>query len=76
MDYRTFDAYVDAHASEFLDQLIELCCVPSVAAEGGPAMARAVELVLALCQRAGVAAELIPTEGGPPMLAADLTTCR
>ncbi|MGC8781023.1 MAG: M20/M25/M40 family metallo-hydrolase [Anaerolineae bacterium] len=68
MDYRAFDAYVDAHADEFVAQLADLCRVPSVAAEGGPAMARAAELVVALCQQAGVTARLVPTAGGPPIV--------
>jgi acetylornithine deacetylase/succinyl-diaminopimelate desuccinylase-like protein len=68
VDYRAFDAYVDAHAAEYVAPLIELCRVPSVAAEGGPAMAQAAELVLALCQEAGVDAELVPTAGGPPIV--------
>lgn len=68
MDYRAFDAYVDAHADEFLGHLVELCRVPSVAAEGGPAMAQAAELVVALCRWAGVTARLEPTAGGPPIV--------
>lgn len=68
MNYHAYDAFVDAHASEFIAQLSELCRVPSVAAEGGPAMADAAEMVLALCRQAGVEATLTPTAGGPPIV--------
>ncbi len=68
MNEAAFDACVDAHADEFLAQLIELCRVPSVAAEGGPAMARAAGLVSSLCRWAGVSADLVPTDGGPPIV--------
>lgn len=68
MDYRAFDAYVDAHADEFVAQLADLCRVPSVSAEAGPAMTQAAELVMALCRQAGVTARLVPTAGGPPIV--------
>ncbi len=68
MDYRALDAFVDAHADEFVGQLTALCRVPSVAAERGPAMAEAGELVLTLCRAAGVAAELVPMGGAPVVL--------
>ncbi|MBM4457530.1 MAG: M20/M25/M40 family metallo-hydrolase [Chloroflexi bacterium] len=63
MDYRLFDAYVDAHADEFVQQLVELCRVPSVAAEGGPALAQAADRVLELCRQTGLDAQLAPTGG-------------
>jgi acetylornithine deacetylase/succinyl-diaminopimelate desuccinylase-like protein len=68
VNYRTFDTHVDAHAAEYVAQLVELCRVPSVAAEGGPAMADAAGMVLALCRAAGVDAALVPTAGGPPIV--------
>ncbi len=68
MNYLDFDAYVDAHAEDFVDRLITLCRIPSVAAEGGPAIAQAADAVLDLCRQAGVAAELVPTDDGPPIV--------
>ncbi len=68
MNYYDFDAYVDAHADEFIGHLIALCRVPSVAAEGGAPIESAAAMALALCAQAGVAAELTPTGGAPVVL--------
>jgi acetylornithine deacetylase/succinyl-diaminopimelate desuccinylase-like protein len=68
MNYQALDAYVDAHVSEFVDRLIALCRIPSVAAEGGLAIVQAADAVVDLCRQAKVAAELVPTDGGPPIV--------
>ncbi len=68
MNFDQFDRYVDEHAGEFLARLQALCRIPSVAAEGGPAMAEAAEQVLELCRQAGLAAQLVPTGGAPVVL--------
>jgi len=68
MDFQRFDAYVDAHATEYLAKLTGLARIPSIAAEGGPAMDDAAAAVVALCAWAGVQAEQIPTEDGPPII--------
>lgn len=69
MNYAQFDRYVDDHAGEFLARLQALCRIPSVAAEGGPAMAEAAGQVLALCRDVGLDAQLVPTGGAPVVLA-------
>jgi acetylornithine deacetylase/succinyl-diaminopimelate desuccinylase-like protein len=68
MDYQAFDTFVDAHAAEFLDQLIVFCRVPGIAAEGGAPIGQAAEMVLELCHQAGVAAGLVPTAAAPVVL--------
>jgi acetylornithine deacetylase/succinyl-diaminopimelate desuccinylase-like protein len=68
MDYNAFDACVDARAGEFVERLVDLCRIPSVAAEGGPAMSQAAGAVLGLCRQAGVAAELVPVDDAPPIV--------
>ena len=68
MSYTTLDACIETHASGFIERLSALCRVPSIAAEGGPAMAEAAEQVAALCRWAGVSAELAPTGGAPVVL--------
>jgi len=52
MNYLDFDAYVDAHASQFIDRLVTLCRIPGVAAEGGRAIAQAADAVVDLPQAA------------------------
>ncbi len=68
MDYGRYDRHVEEHVGECLEELAELCRIPSVSAEGGPALARAAERVAELCARWGVRAELIAVPGGPPVV--------
>ena len=68
MSYATLDSFIETHAADFIGRLSALCRVPSIAAEGGPAMAEAAEQVAALCRWAGVSAELAPTGGAPVVL--------
>ncbi len=71
MDPSRLDAYVDAHASEYLEQLSALCRIPSVSAEGGPALEACARAVVECCGQAGLAARLAPTAGGPPAVVAE-----
>ena len=68
MSYAALDTLIENHAADFIGRLSALCRVPSIAAEGGPAMAEAAEQVAALCRWAGVSAELAPTGGAPVVL--------
>lgn len=68
MDYREFDAYVEAHADGYLDRLADLCRVASVSAEGGPALGQAADLVAEMCVQAGLDVEIRRPAGCPPIV--------
>lgn len=70
MDFRTYDHYVEQNAPELLNRLAALCCIPSVSAERGPAMAEAAGFVLDLCRAAGLAVDIVSQPAGPPLLIA------
>lgn len=70
MDFKTFDQYVDQYATELVKQLEALCRIPSVSAEGGPAMAEAADFVSGMCRAAGLTVETVSQAGGPPVLIA------
>ncbi len=65
--FERFDAHVREHAREYVDELKELIRLPTVSAQG-----RAVDetgaAVLARAKRAGVAAEALRADGGPPTI--------
>jgi acetylornithine deacetylase/succinyl-diaminopimelate desuccinylase-like protein len=61
---------VEAHAEEFLAQLIDLVRVPSVAAQG-LGITEAAEATLALCQQVGLEARLVPVGDGAPVVVAE-----
>jgi acetylornithine deacetylase/succinyl-diaminopimelate desuccinylase-like protein len=68
VNFQHFDAYVDAHADDWLQQLTTLCSIPSVSAQGGPGIAQAADMVVELCTQAGVVAQKVPVPGGPPVV--------
>ncbi len=70
MDFAAFDGYVEAHADQFLAQLIDLVRIPSVAAQG-LGMTEAAQATLALCQQVGLAARLVPVGDGAPVVVAE-----
>jgi acetylornithine deacetylase/succinyl-diaminopimelate desuccinylase-like protein len=53
MDFSAFDAYVDAHAPEALDKLIEICKLPSVQGRTD-ALEATVETVMRFAKQAGL----------------------
>ncbi|MEK7862739.1 MAG: hypothetical protein AAB295_05675, partial [Chloroflexota bacterium] len=65
--FARFDAYVRAHAAEYVGELKELVRLPTVSAHGG-AIEETAAFVLARARRAGVAAEAHRIEGGPPTI--------
>lgn len=67
-DFTSFDAAVEAQAGDVLAQLADLCRIPSVSAERGPAMLDAAAFVQSLCRAAGVATELAEQPAGPPII--------
>ncbi len=69
-DFSQFDAYVEAHASDFVARLQALCRIRSVAAEGGPAMHEAAELVARLSHQAGLDVAQVSVQGAPPVVLA------
>jgi len=67
----TFNAYVDANADRFLEELGQFCRQPSIAAQG-IGLEEMAELVRARLERLGPAVRLIPLEGGPPVVYAEM----
>ncbi len=65
--FTRFDAHVRAHAREYLDELKELVRLPTVSAHGS-AIDETAAVVLARAKRAGIAAEALRAEGGPPTI--------
>jgi acetylornithine deacetylase/succinyl-diaminopimelate desuccinylase-like protein len=63
---RVFD-YIDAHAERALTLLKRLCRQPSISAEG-LGLEEMAELTAALMREYGITAELLPTDGGPPLV--------
>lgn len=67
----SFNTYVDAQVDRFLDELQELCRQPSVAAQDW-GMQEMADIVVQQLQRLGANAQLIATEGAPPVVYAEL----
>ena len=67
-DFTAFDAAVDTQAARILAQLADLCRIPSVSAERGPAMQDAAAFVQQLCRAAGVQTNLFEQPAGPPII--------
>lgn len=70
MDYKRFDKYVEAHSSEYVRQLMQLCEIASISAEGGPNMTRAAEHVADLCRQSGLTPQIVQMPNGPPVVMA------
>jgi acetylornithine deacetylase/succinyl-diaminopimelate desuccinylase-like protein len=74
MDFSAFDAYVEAHIDDAVDQLVALCRIPSV--EGrSEALQAAVRQVQAVANRVGLqTASFTEKPGRPPVLTGELGT--
>jgi acetylornithine deacetylase/succinyl-diaminopimelate desuccinylase-like protein len=67
-----FDAYVEANAERFIEELKEFCRQPSIAAQG-IGLEEMGELVRARLEKVGAEVRLIPVGGGgPPVIYAEL----
>jgi len=66
-----FDEHVRAHAREYVDELKALVRLPTVSAHG-TAIEETAAVVLARAKRAGVAAEALRTEKGPPTIVGEI----
>jgi acetylornithine deacetylase/succinyl-diaminopimelate desuccinylase-like protein len=62
-----FDAHVRTHAREYVDELKDLVRMPTVSAHG-TAIDETASVVLARAKRAGIAAEALRVDGGPPTI--------
>ncbi len=65
--FAAFDAYVRAHAAQYVDELKALVRLPTVSAHGR-AIEETATAVLARAKRAGIAAEALHVAGGPPTI--------
>ncbi|MGQ9630039.1 MAG: M20/M25/M40 family metallo-hydrolase [bacterium] len=68
---KKFDAYVDANRERFISELQELCRQPSIAAQNVGVLEMA-DLVRAKLEILGARVRLMPTEGGPPVVFAEI----
>jgi acetylornithine deacetylase/succinyl-diaminopimelate desuccinylase-like protein len=59
--------YIEAHAERSVSLLERLCRQPSISAQG-VGLQEMAELVANLLREYGVTAELLPTDGGPPLV--------
>ena len=69
--FSRFDEHVRAHAREYVDELKALVRLPTVSAHG-TAIEETAAVVLARAKRAGVAAEALRTEKGPPTIVGEI----
>ena len=60
-------AYIETHAERALTLLERLCRQPSVSAEGR-GLEEMAELVATVMREYGISAEILPTDGGPPLV--------
>lgn len=67
----TLEAYIEQHRQRFLDEVIDYCRIPSVAAEGR-GIGEAAAWVAARLERLGATAEIIDIPGGSPAVYAEL----
>ena len=65
--FQKFDEHVRAHAREYVDELKALIRLPTVSAHG-TAIDETAAAVLARAKRAGIAAEAVRANGGPPTI--------
>ncbi len=65
--FAKLDEYVRAHTREYLDELKELVRLPTVSAQG-TAIAETAAAVLARAGRAGLSAQALRADGGPPTI--------
>lgn len=64
------DEYIDQHVDATLEDLKQLCAVPSVAARG-QGLQEGAELVASLLRERGFDARVMPVQGGPPAVYAE-----
>src|SRR5919204_6422990 len=69
--FTEFDAYVRARVPQLLDELKELIRQPTVSAQG-IGVEDTAELVLERARRAGIVAEALRADGGPPTIVGEL----
>jgi acetylornithine deacetylase/succinyl-diaminopimelate desuccinylase-like protein len=65
--FEKFDAHVRARTREYVDELKALVRLPTVSAHGS-AIDETAAVVLARAKRAGIAAEALRVDGGPPTI--------
>src|SRR5688500_2151578 len=70
-DFSRYDAYVDQHFYAWVEELRVLCAEPTLAGQG-VGIERGVELVLSLLEPLGARTEVVPIEGAPPVVLAEL----
>ena len=66
-----FNAYVEANAEHFIEELKEFCHQPSIAAQG-IGLEEMAELVRARLEKLGAEVRLMPVDDGPPVIYGEL----
>jgi acetylornithine deacetylase/succinyl-diaminopimelate desuccinylase-like protein len=66
-----FNAYVEANAERFIEELKAFCRQPSIAAQG-IGLEEMGQLVQARLEKLGAQVRLMPVDGGPPVIYAEL----
>jgi len=66
-----FNAYVEANAERFIEELKEFCRQPSIAAQG-VGLEEMAELVRARLEKLGTEVRLMPVDDGPPVVYGEL----
>lgn len=66
-DLTQIDAYIVAHQSQALEQLARLCAIPSVSAKG-QALEPCAQQVAEWMRLCGLDVQVLPTNGGPPVV--------
>lgn len=65
-DILTIDAFIAAHRDDAMEELRQLCAIPSVSAKGEH-LAPCAEFVAERMRARGLTADVLPVEGGPPV---------
>ncbi|HKY79597.1 MAG TPA: peptidase M20, partial [Anaerolineales bacterium] len=68
MDYHEIDSYLEKNLDKSLDELAELCAIPSIAAQNR-GLDECAQLVAGMLTRRGFRAELMPSGGAPVVYA-------
>jgi acetylornithine deacetylase/succinyl-diaminopimelate desuccinylase-like protein len=70
-DFDGYDAYIDAHFDEFIEELRGFCARPAIAAQG-VGMTESAAMVAGKLEAMGCEVEVVEVEGGPPVVIGEM----